>query len=198
MTILNKAVFFDKDGVLNADISFEKNYSKEAIYPEASSVISLCKKAGYKTVMVTNQTVISRGILSKNELQKKLVLFQNYLKEFDSSAIFDAVYFCPHHPNASLLEYKVLCECRKPKPGMLLQASRELNIDLSQSFMIGDRVSDITAAHLAGCKSILLKSGMHQKKSIETDLELVEEIIPDYTASNLIELSALLKRILNV
>ena len=110
------------------------------------------------------------------------------IKRQNEDAIIDRIYYCPHHPNGDLQEYRKICECRKPKPGMLIRASEEYGIDLNRSYMIGDRISDIIAGHLAGCKTIQFLSGRHNDRQIESDLVLEKNIEPDFTITDIYQI----------
>jgi D-glycero-D-manno-heptose 1,7-bisphosphate phosphatase len=96
---------------------------------------------------------------------------------------------CPHHPRATVDRYRVDCECRKPKPGLLIRAALELDLDLRESIVVGDRASDVAAGALAGCRTVLVRSGAHQAPPIETTLRLKEEIEPDHVCADLVEAS---------
>lgn len=185
---MNKAVFFDKDGVLNIDNGIEDNLNFTNLFPWSGDIVAGLRKKGFKIFMVTNQPVVARGLITEKELIKKLERFKKLIRIQNSDAIIDKIYYCPHHPNADLKEYRKSCECRKPKPGMLMKASIEYNIDLSKSFMIGDRISDIIAGHLAGCTTLQFLSGRHNDEEIESDLILDKEIKPDFIISDINEL----------
>jgi D,D-heptose 1,7-bisphosphate phosphatase len=164
---MNTAVFVDRDGVIN-DL---KNYSLNAenlnfltkkedikFFDKTTEAIKILNENNIKVIIVTNQPQIARGLITEQEAMSINQEIVNRLKE--QGAIIDAVYFCPHHPKGTVEKYSVSCQCRKPLPGMLLQASRELNIDLRNSYMIGDRISDIKAGNLAGCKKTIgVKTG---------------------------------------
>lgn len=193
---MNKAVFFDKDGVLNVD----KNLVNESQIPEifkvdliesAADTIAYCRKKGFKIFIITNQTVIARGLINEEELATINKEFERLLLCQNSEAKIDKIYYCPHHPSANIEKYRVICDCRKPKPGLLLKASEEFAINLEESYMIGDRISDIYAGKLAGCKTILLRSGMHDKKLIETDLKLDKDLCSDYIIDSLSEIKGI-------
>lgn len=186
--MMNKAVFFDKDGVLNIDNGIEDNLNFTNLFPWSGDIVAGLRKKGFKIFMVTNQPVVARGLITEKELIKKLERFKKLIRIQNSDAIIDKIYYCPHHPNADLKEYRKSCECRKPKPGMLIKASNEYNIDLSKSFMIGDRISDIIAGHLAGCTTLQFLSGRHNDEEIESDLILDKEIKPDFIISDINEL----------
>jgi D-glycero-D-manno-heptose 1,7-bisphosphate phosphatase len=135
--------------------------------------------------VVTNQAVIARGLLTEADVVNIHNKLQDLLMR-DGGKSIDAYYFCPHHPNANLVEYRVSCDCRKPKAGLLLQAALDWEIDLEHSWMVGDRPSDILAGKRANCKTILVQSGMHLEPPIESEDNLTE-VTPDFTCKNLIE-----------
>jgi len=185
---MNKAVFFDKDGVLNTDKGFSKNWDNIELYNGVGDIIKYLRDLGFKIFVVTNQTAIARGLLKEDELNETLRIFQSLILNQNKDAIIDKIYYCSHHPNADVKSYRIDCECRKPKPGMFIQASKEFDIDLKKSFMVGDRVSDIVAGHLAGCITVQCQTGKHNDDMIETSLDVKMEIKPDYTINKLEEL----------
>ena len=144
-----KAIFLDRDGVINQE---RKDYVKKLdefiILDKTSDAINIIKNHGFLVIIITNQSPINRKLLSVETLNKIHEKLQSYLERYDTS--FDGVYFCPHTPSEN-------CECRKPKPGLILQAVIDFQIDLSESYMIGNSETDIHAARNAGCKGILLK-----------------------------------------
>ena len=146
---MTKAIFLDRDGVINQE---RKDYVKKLdefrILDKTSDAINIIKNNGFLVIIITNQSAINRKLLSVEILNKIHEKLQSYLEKYDIS--FDGVYFCPHTQSEN-------CECRKPKPGLILQAVTDFQIDLSESYMIGDSETDIQAARNAGCKGILLK-----------------------------------------
>lgn len=189
---MNKAIFFDRDGVLNIDNDYITDIEDIALYDNAAHIIAHCRNLGFKTFIVTNQPVIARGLMQEIGLIKLNKDFQTLLFSRNVNALIDKIYYCPHHPNANIPEYKTICNCRKPRPGMLLKAAEEYNIDLKRSYMIGDRTSDIIAGYLAGCRTVHCQTGKHTKKMIQTDLKLPENIHADYIISNISELKEIL------
>ena len=146
---MTRAIFLDRDGVINQE---RKDYVKKLdefiILDKTSDAINIIKNHGFLVIIITNQSPINRKLLSVETLNKIHEKLQSYLERYDTS--FDGVYFCPHTPSEN-------CECRKPKPGLILQAVIDFQIDLSESYMIGNSETDIHAAKNAGCKGILLK-----------------------------------------
>lgn len=151
---MEKAVFFDRDGVINIDtgyVGFKEQFKFIDGVPKALFNIRM---KGYKLVLVTNQSGIARGFYTEDDFWNLCDYMQSEL-EYDY-ALFDAIYCCPHHPEAKLTEYKVECDCRKPKPGMFFEAQKDLDIDLKNSIMIGDHASDLIAAKNAGIEKLIL------------------------------------------
>jgi D-glycero-D-manno-heptose 1,7-bisphosphate phosphatase len=181
----HKAVFLDRDGVIVADGHLLHKPEDLRILPGAAEAIAGLKHAGYVVVVVTNQTVVARGLATETEIEALHTHIQTELLKTDPRAHIDAFYFCPHHPNADVSAYRQNCECRKPRPGMLLQAAQDLQIDLQRSYMIGDRLSDITAGQAAGCFTILLETGMHTAAPILSDVP--SDAVPDARCANLLD-----------
>ena len=156
---MNKIVFLDRDGV----ICEEKNllYKKEdlELIPRSAEAIKLLNENGYKVVVVTNQPVVARGLCTEEELLK----INSYLDELlaKEGAHIDRTYYCPHHPiKGDNPKYTRDCECRKPKPGMLFSAMKDFGLEsLAESYIVGDTIGDIRAGDLAGCKTILVRTG---------------------------------------
>ena len=145
----NKAIFLDRDGVLNKKRSdYVKSISELEIFPNIEKEISKLKLKGFLIIVITNQSVINRGIITIEELEKIHSAIQKFLVKSKTS--IDRFYFCPHRPDEN-------CECRKPNPGLILQAINEFSIDAAKSWMVGDSITDIQAGEKAGCKTIFLK-----------------------------------------
>ena len=156
-----KAVFLDRDGTINKYVGFLRDIDEFQLLPGVCDAIKKINQSGYLAIVVTNQPVIARGEVSYEELQEIHNKMETLLG--NEGAYIDAIYYCPHHPHkgyeGEIPELKIDCECRKPKPGMLLQAAKDFNIDLSQSWMIGDSDNDIQAGQAAGCKTALVEDG---------------------------------------
>ena len=162
-TSLHRAVFLDRDGVLSEEGGLIAQPELIKTLPGAAEALKLLKSEGFKTIVVTNQPVVARGLCTEDDVKK---INLKLIESLGGEKLVDGVYFCPHHPEKchidipqSAMRYRIDCECRKPKPGMLLQASKENGIDLASSFMIGDSTRDILAAKAAGCKSVLVETG---------------------------------------
>ena len=160
-----KAIFLDRDGVINQERKdYVKNLEEFKIFENVADAISLLKKENFLIVIITNQSAINRKLLSIKNLENIHKFLKKYLKKNNTS--IDAIYYCPHTPEED-------CSCRKPKPGLLLKASLDLDIDLKNSWMIGDSKTDIEAAKAAGCNSILLKEN-----------EKLFDIVKEFISSN--------------
>ena len=157
-----KTVFLDRDGVINEERKdYVKNLDEFIILKGVSKAIKLLKEKNFLVIIVTNQSAVNRKLLTENQLNEIHNYLQVNLRKDDT--ICDAIYYCPHKPEEN-------CKCRKPKPGLLLRAAEEHSIDMKNSFLIGDSMTDIEAADMAGCKGILLKEN-------ESLLEVVENLL---------------------
>ena len=153
-----KAVFLDRDGTINRYVGFLRDIQEFELLPDAAAAIRKINESGYLAVVVTNQPVIARGEVTYEQLQEIHNKMETLLGA--EGAYLDGIYFCPHHPHkgyeGEVPELKMECECRKPKPGMLLKAAEDFNIDLSRSWMVGDGENDVKAGKAAGCKTALI------------------------------------------
>lgn len=143
-----QAAFLDRDGVINRDRAYVSRWEDFEFVPGAIDAMRRLKQAGYALVVVTNQSGIARGYYSEAQYQALTAAMQQAL--LDAGAAVDAVYHCPHHPKGQLAELALDCDCRKPAPGMILRAAKELNLSLPDSILVGDKPSDIEAARAAG------------------------------------------------
>jgi D-glycero-D-manno-heptose 1,7-bisphosphate phosphatase len=175
------AVFLDRDGTLSEERGYIDRLELLEIFPWTSDAIRLLNRAGFVVVVITNQSAIGRGIIDLPFLQTVHDAFDRHLAR--SGARVDRYYFCPHHPDARLPEYRMVCRCRKPEPGMIEQATTELGLDPSRSFMVGDRLIDVACGHAAGVRSVLVRSG-HSAHTGEAPPGLSE---PDAILNNLME-----------
>lgn len=153
-----KAVFLDRDGTLNRYVGFLRNPEELELLPGVAEAVKSINASGYLAVLVTNQPVIARGEVTYAQLQTIHNKLETLLGA--EGAFLDAIYYCPHHPHkgyeGEIPELKIDCPCRKPKPGMLLDAAKALNIDLRESWMVGDGENDILAGIAAGCRTCLV------------------------------------------
>lgn len=168
-----KAVFLDRDGTINRYVGFLRNIDDFELLPGVVEAIKAINASGFLAIVVTNQPVIARGEVTYDQLQEIHNKMETLLGA--EGAYLDAIYFCPHHPHkgyeGEIPELKIECDCRKPKPGMLLKAAEDFNIDLSLSWMIGDGENDVKAGKAAGCKTGLIGSDEFGQDVSLTSLE---------------------------
>lgn len=161
-------IFLDRDGVINENMDIKPSVKKFKLISGVDEAVKLINKSGYYAVVVTNQPMIAKGFITIKELELIHKKMETLLGE--NGAYIDRIYYCPHHPDigfdGEIKNLKKDCDCRKPKPGMLYQAEKELNIDLQKSYMIGDNEIDLIAGKNAGCKTIYIS----EKKSKYADL----------------------------
>lgn len=179
-----KAVFLDRDGTINEEKNYLYKIEDFEFIPGAPEAIKKLKDEGYLVVVVSNQSGIARGYFDEQAVDRLHHHIQSELFEYGTS--IDAFYYCPHHPKAGLGKYKVACECRKGAPGMLLQAARDHNIDLKQSYIIGDKLADIEAGERAGCQSILVLTGYGEATASRPEAASVKKCVSLKSAVRLI------------
>jgi D-glycero-D-manno-heptose 1,7-bisphosphate phosphatase len=179
----NVGVFIDRDGTISEEVGYINHPSRFQVYPWSGEAIRNLNLKGLKALVVTNQAGVARGYFEEGLIHEVHQKLRDELNR--SGAYLDAIYYCPHHPSSGNPPYRLDCDCRKPKPGMLLRAALELEIDLKNSFMIGDRYSDIELAHNAGTKSIFVLSGygLGEFEYHRQDWK----VQPDWVAKNLLE-----------
>ena len=175
-----RAVFLDRDGTLNKYVGFLRNTDEFELVSGAAEAVKLINASGCLAIVATNQPVIARGEVTFDELAEIHNKMETLLGH--EGAYLDGIYFCPHHPHkgyeGEVPELKIECECRKPKAGMLLKAAEDFNIDLSQSWMIGDGENDILAGKAAGCRTALIgNESFGQDVTAETLTEAVKLIL---------------------
>jgi D-glycero-D-manno-heptose 1,7-bisphosphate phosphatase len=175
----NHAVFLDKDGTLIEDVPYNVNVKYIQLTPGAIEGLCLLQKAGYKLIVITNQSGIARGYFPESAL----ITVEERLRRllYQEGIYLEGFYYCPHHPDGVVSEFAIACECRKPAPGLLLRAACEHNIDLHSSWFIGDILNDVEAGHRAGCKTVLINNGN------ETEWDLSPIRIPDLIVTNLVD-----------
>ncbi|VVB95767.1 Glyceraldehyde 3-phosphate phosphatase [uncultured archaeon] len=177
---MKRAVFLDRDGVLTQEPPHYAHRVDELEFiPGSPEAIRMLNKNGYVVIVVSNQSGIARGYYPEEDTDIFNQAMEKKLAEI--GAHIDTIYYCPHHPEAIIEKYRVDCDCRKPRPGMLKRAEKELNIDLKKSFMIGDRWSDIEAGKRAECKTVMVRTGYNLEKLKDN------EITCDYVANDLFD-----------
>ena len=183
-TAPSAGIFLDRDGVLIEDVHLLTNPGDIQILEGVPQALRRLKEAGFQLIVISNQTVVARGLVTEQEVHAIHAEMKRLLEQAGGPRL-DGFYFCPHHPNATLPAYRIACECRKPRPGLLLRAAREHNLDLSASFVIGDRITDIIGGARAGCRTVLVQTGKHQEPPIETVEPLDESVQPDHVCADL-------------
>ncbi|MBD3231904.1 HAD-IIIA family hydrolase [Candidatus Dependentiae bacterium] len=152
-----KAAFFDRDGTLIKDVSYLSDVKQIEVLPGIIKFCLFLQSLGYKLFVITNQSGVARGYFDEQFVEKThQYLFDIFKKK---GIVFEKFYYCPHHPiDAVIKKFLINCSCRKPKPGLLLKAAEEFNIDLKSSLMFGDRSVDIDTGNTVGCKSFYIKN----------------------------------------
>ena len=156
------AVFLDRDGTINEEVGYLDHPEKLRLIPGVAGAIRRLNTAGFKTVVVTNQSGVARGFFDEGVVAAIHARLEELLRA--EGALIDGFYFCPHHPTAGKGDYLRACPCRKPEPGLLLQAIAELQLDPLRSFMIGDTLKDIEAGARAGIRGILVRTGYGEQE----------------------------------
>ncbi len=185
------AVFIDRDGTISEEVGYVNHPSRYKVFPFAAEAVRRLNEAGWRAVLVTNQAGVARGYFAEEMIGAVHdILIRELARE---GARLDAIYYCPHHPSVGDERYRIDCECRKPKPGLVFRAAGELEIDLAASWMVGDRDGDVEMARNAGLRAAFVLTGYgrgeweygrarwkHQPDLIaENLLEAVEAIVRD-------------------
>lgn len=168
MTGKRRAVFLDRDGTINVEKNYLHKIEDFEFLPGVPAAIKRLKGAGFLVIVVSNQSGIGRGYFDERAVRALHLHIQAELIDFETS--IDAFYVCPHHPEHGLGDYRVDCDCRKGAPGMLLQAALEHDIDLHQSFIVGDKLTDIEAGERAGCQPVLVLTGYGESVASKPEL----------------------------
>ncbi len=154
---MNRAIFLDKDGTLVEDVPYNVDPARLKLMPGALEGLTQWQRAGYKLVVISNQSGVARGIFPEDALAGVKSRLERLLAE--GGAALAGFYYCPHLPEGTVPAYAVDCECRKPAPGLLFQAARDLDINLAASWFVGDILNDVEAGNRAGCRTVLLDNG---------------------------------------
>jgi D-glycero-D-manno-heptose 1,7-bisphosphate phosphatase len=157
---MNRAVFIDRDGTINEEMGYINHVQRFRLLPRIIEAIRLINHLGLKAVVVTNQSGPARGYFPEELIGQIHTELQAALKK--NGAHLDGIYYCCHHPHATVEAYRSQCNCRKPNIGLLLEAANDLNIDIKMSYVVGDRYVDVELAHKAGAKGILVLTGYGQ------------------------------------
>jgi D,D-heptose 1,7-bisphosphate phosphatase len=170
------AVFLDRDGTINEDVGYLHDIGQLVLIPGAAQAIRIFNNCGFKVVVVTNQSGVARGYFREEFVGQTHAHLHAVLQS--QGAIIDAFYYCPHHPTEGFPPYRKVCSCRKPETGMFTQAARDLHLDLSRSYMVGDKMQDIQAGKKTGVKTVLVGTGYGR-------FVKEEDLLPEYVAQDL-------------
>ena len=183
MIMQKAAVFLDRDGTIIEEVGYLDNIDQLQLIPRAAKAIGLLNKAGMPVIMITNQSGVARGYFSESLVKK---LHQRLLEMLAAeSAYLDAIYYCPHHPTAGTPPYCRECNCRKPKPGMVEQASKDLRLGKQHLFVVGDKYVDIELANRTGAEGILVLTGYGREE--KKQLAGTGKTLPAYIATDLLQ-----------
>ena len=172
------AVFLDRDGVITVDHGFTHRVEDFELIPGSAAALALLQAAGWRLVVVTNQSGIARGLFTSDDYERFTAHMRAQLQA--AGVDLDAVFHCPHLPDAAVAAYRQSCDCRKPAAGMLLRAAREMSLDLAGSVMVGDRLSDVQAGRSAGVgRCMLVRSGQPFESG---DAQLADAVFDDLAA----------------
>lgn len=184
-----RAVFLDRDGVLVEDRGLPLRADDLRILPGVPGALARLRAAGFALVVVSNQTVVARGLLDEAGVRGLQSDLERRLVEAGAPAL-DGFFYCPHHPSATVAAYRTVCDCRKPRPGLVLAAARALGLDPGRSFLVGDRPSDLAAGQRAGCRVVWVQTGRHGEPPIESPDHPPEPPRADFTCAGLAEAAA--------
>ncbi|KAA2242894.1 HAD family hydrolase [Chitinophaga agrisoli] len=181
---MKKAVFIDKDGTLIKDVPYNADPLKIELETGAIEALQQLQARGYALIVVSNQSGIAHGYFDDVAMEAVIAHITSMLRW--RGVQLDGFFYCPHHPEGVINEYAIHCSCRKPMPGMLLQAAREMDLNLEQSWMIGDILHDVEAGNRAGCRTVLLDNGH------ETEWLINPYRKPSFVADDLLAAAALI------
>ena len=173
------AVFLDRDGTMIREVDYLRSVEQLRLLPGVAGAIRRLNEAGFAVVVTTNQSGVARGLLTEGGLDRIHEQLRQRLAR--RGAHLDGLYYCPHHPKAKVARYRRSCGCRKPSPEMLQRAAAELDLDMKQSFAVGDSARDVEAGRRAGCRTVLVRTGYGKK----TEANLGEADRPDHIADDL-------------
>jgi mannose-1-phosphate guanylyltransferase / phosphomannomutase len=179
------AVFLDRDGTINEEVDVLRDVKKLRLIRNAGKAITEINRLGYLAIVITNQPVIARGWLTHEGLGEVHDALRSKLAR--SGARLDAIYYCPHHPNANLPEYRKVCKCRKPGIKMFQDAAKDFDIDMKKSYMVGDHTRDILSGKNAGVTTIMVATGHGGKDG-------ANEVTADYDAKDLLAAVGIIKK----
>ena len=178
---MKRAIFLDRDGVINKEVNYLSNPDDLELIDGVIEALKILRNLGYLLIIITNQAGVARGYFTESTLLK---IHEKLIRILEKNDVhLDDIFYCPHHP-----DFTEICECRKPKPGMILSAQKKYDIDLNESFMVGDTLNDIQTGINAGCKTVLVLTGYGNEEA-----KKIGEVKPDYIFKNLLDFAENLK-----
>jgi len=178
-----RAVFLDRDGTLSEDVGYACEVAQYRLFPWTVPALRALRQAGYRVIVLTNQSGVARGYFPETMVQEVHRRFERELREH--GAQWDAIYYCPHHPEGIVPAYRRMCACRKPATGLVERAAREFALDLPRCVFIGDKYTDIMLAHRVGARGVLVLTGHGREEWARSRKEGWRP--PDHVAGNLWE-----------
>ncbi len=165
MKTKNRAVFLDRDGTINEEVGYLRDLKNLRLLPGSAEAMKLLHEHSFKVVIITNQSGVGRGYLTEEKVEE--IHEEMRAQLWGKGAQLDAIYYCPHHPTQGRGKYRENCWCRKPNPGMLEKAARELKLDLPRCYVVGDKLIDLQAGLRVGCRTVLVLTGYGKEYSDE-------------------------------
>ena len=178
-----RAVFLDRDGTLVEDVGYPSSVDQLVIYPNAAEALGRLKTAGFRLIVLSNQSGVARGLMDPSFPDVAFRYLQRHIS-WNGQPLLDGGYHCPHFVGGVIPEYARACDCRKPEPGMLLAAARDFDLALDECYLVGDHASDVEAAHRVHAKGILLRTG-HGRIEEERLQGRSAAVQPEYVASDI-------------
>jgi len=175
------AVFLDRDGTMNVDVGYLDSVERFTLFPWTLEAVRLLRNSGYYVVVVTNQSGVARGMVDETFVEEIHQLMQEDLAMVGSQ--LDGLYYCPHESDALVREYRMECDCRKPKSGLIARAVADLDIDVSRSFVVGDKWSDIGLAQNVGARGVLVRTGYGRSQ----EQQPVDGVVPEAVVDTLMD-----------
>jgi len=181
--VTRAAIFMDRDGTVAHEVGYVNHPSRFRPFPYAVDAVRLINRSGLLAVIVTNQAGVARGYFPESLVHEVHASLRSLMEA--GGARLDGIYYCPHHPSVGEPPYRLDCDCRKPRPGLLRRASADLGIDLTKSFVIGDRLGDLELAWSVGARGVLVKTGYGLGELVSQAPSWARQ--PDLVAENLLE-----------
>jgi D-glycero-D-manno-heptose 1,7-bisphosphate phosphatase len=178
---VNRAVFLDRDGTLIEEVGYLDRIDRLRLFPATVDALRTLQRAGLRLIIATNQSGIAQGLFTESFVQELHDHLTSLLAQ--GGVRLDGIYMCPHHPEAKLAAYRATCECRKPLPGLVRQAAREQEIDLTRSYMIGDRWRDLLAGQATGTAGVLVRTGYGETEARRPPAGARADVVVDNLAA---------------